>query len=174
MQAHVELVKAQSHVLVVTLPEHGNAVAFASAATINTQCSTTLPPQAPGRRVTCTLAAAAAANGAERSEALADRLLLSLKPPAPGILVKALQDKAAKGPKHGLTGVHPGTVTEVHALYADVQVGKRTAHLHVCELPDARDGTKMVCCHSQSLSSHATTCCMHACSCTTLQSTSSC
>ena len=130
VQARVELVKSNSKTLVLSLPKHGNALAFASFATCNTQHSGLLRAFAPGQLVQCSVARAATGDGSGSATA---RLLMKLKPQAAP--AQQAQGKS-KGRLAAVGAVQEGTVRAVHALHADVQVGKSTGRLHVCELKD--------------------------------------
>ena len=128
----MELVKQHARALVLSLPAHGNAIAFAPLADANAQHSPLLRTFKPGQRVTCVAGAPAATSGDSNAAGMRGRLLLHLEPLA--------QDVAANGavkPKaRGVGEVGTGVVKAVHATHADVQLGKRTGRLHVCELRD--------------------------------------
>lgn len=126
VQARIELAQASSKTLVVSLPKHGNALAFASIATCNTQQSGLLRAHETGQHVPCTVASSP-------DGAAPGRVLLQLRPPAP-----AAKGGKGKGKGGALGTVGEGTVRAVHALHADVRLGKRTGRLHVCELRDWR------------------------------------
>jgi hypothetical protein len=132
VDARVELAQGQSHVLVLSLPAHGNAIAFASTANTNTQRSPALQHYTPGQRVACTVAPPAASLlDTQSRDSLRGRLLLAL-PAAPVLSVAA----AGKGVGRDVGTVGTGVVKAVHALHADVQLGRRLGRLHACELRD--------------------------------------
>jgi hypothetical protein len=123
VEARVELVKKDTNVLVVSLPRHGHAIAFASAVGLNMQHSTTARTFSLGSCIAAVVS---------KVPPLGGRLLLHLPPPA--TLPEAGQRKGKW--EEAVGNVMTAVIKSVHAVHVDMQVGKHMGRMHACELAD--------------------------------------
>lgn len=123
VEARVELVKKDMNVLVVTLPRHGNTIAFVSAVGLNTQHSTTARTFGLGSCITAVVS---------KVPPWGERVLLHLPP---SVMLPVAGQRKGQGAA-AVGRVVTAVIKSVHAVHVDMQVGKQMGRMHVCELAD--------------------------------------
>lgn len=122
VDAVVELVKADAMYMVLSLPSHGASLAYAATCDFNMQRGSATRVFQHGQKLSATVVGLPGGEGG--------RVLLHVP-----LAVAAPVPTVSKGKlKAGATAT--ARVTAIHALHADLQIGKVCGHLHITELRD--------------------------------------